>query len=610
MTTLQDLVSSFKERGDKPALTWKSEDQTVKGILSYADLYTTIQEYSKGFLALGLEKGDRVAVVSANIPEATKLIFGLNNAGLVDVPRPEESTPDELKYILEHSDAKYVVVEDEKVLANVLATGFEEDRIISMKPSLGVKSMEDILNMASDLEVPKLTEEDMACIIYTSGTTGNPKGVVHTQGTLMKNIDDLVNDKQLSFGEDDVSMSGFLPIWHIYARTVTKVSLAVGAEVFYTHKSKGHLINDIAEQGTTIMASVPAVWNKVYNGVMRNVKKKDRRIKEKLGFEPIQSLVNKAVEYKADNKNSLGRLLSYKLADALVFKKVREKLGEHFNYAVSGGGALQPHVDRFLFSAGIDVLEGYGMTEMPVISVRRQKEGVEALHTVSYPLSQVKLEIRDEDGNRKSPGEEGLIHITSPYQFLGYYKMQGETDKVIGEDGWFNTEDLGYLRKDGRLSITGREKELIVTTAGENINPIPLEKELSKSDYIDTPIVVGQDRHCLGLLIVPEFEALQTYCESQGIPFDANDPIYTLKRTKIQNLYKQEIDRLTNNNKQAGFKGYEHLSNFVLLPEPFKEGEEFTYTLKPKRRIIEVTREQEINSMYGNVSSIPRSRAV
>jgi len=589
MQTLQDLVASLEGRGCATAISWKEDSKLHK--LSFKELYHQIIHYSKGFLQLGLGPGDRIAIFSRNIPEWIGITLGIDNAGLIDVPRGETSTLEEINYIIEHSQAKVAIVEDDTLLDRV-----KERKHPNLEGILSIREINGVTNILkieekgknSKKSLPDLTKNDTASIIYTSGTTGTPKGVELTHGNFVSNINAVL--KRVPIFDNDKLIS-ILPAWHAFERMAKYVALAAGAETFYTTSQS--ILQDLAEQKPTFMASVPRIWELIYNKIMEKVKEESAP-KRRLFHIALKA----SIDYKKKEGFNLLRLieaLSYNYLDKKVFSELRAKLGGRFKYAVSGGSALPRRIDDFFNAAGIEVLEGYGLTETaPVLSVRIP--GKKSLGSVGPLLEGVKAKIIDpETGNKLPIGKEGVIYVNGPNVMKGYYKNFEETRKVL-KDGWLDTGDLGHFDKKGNLAISGRIKDIIVLLNGENVNPIPIEEELIQSDFIAAAVVTGQNWKNLGALIVPNFEHLKQYYKEKGIPVsEDNSEPFDFNHPRIKDIYKSEINRLVN--KSARFKHYERIQEFRLVSEPFSIGKELTPTLKPIRKKIEELYESKISNM-------------
>ena len=455
--------------------------------------------------------------------------------------------------------------------------------------------------------------DDLTTIIYTSGTTSDPKGVMLTNSNFIHNI--RVTPPTQKLNKEDRYLS-ILPSWHIFERTVEYIALSTGASTAYSKPFKQVLLPDLKDEKPTVMCSVPRIWESVYKGVMDNVKKGstlqktifDWAIGTGEKYKAAEGILNNTLPLfdRADytpeeiiqakkTVKSLG--WKYRLADKLVFKKIREVTGGELRFAISGGGALLETVDLFFNTVGIVVCEGYGLTETsPVLTARNPKDRI--MFTVGPPLPEVEIKIVDKDHyNRELPnGELGIVLTKGPMVMKGYYKNEEKTKGVI-KDGWFNTGDLGKKTHNGKyLKLVGRIKDTIVLRGGENIEPHPLEDRLKESEYINMVIVVGQDKSRLGALIAPDFEALKIYTEKEDIKYKNIDEL--INHPKVISLFQKEQKRLIS--KEHGFTPYETVMGIALLPHEFTmEAGEITETLKMKRFEIHKKYKEEIDKICG-----------
>ena len=570
--TLQDLVESLNHR-DKVAISWKEDGKKwEKKELTYKELHDQILNYSKGFLELGLEKGDRVAIFSRNVPEWIALSLGINNAGLIDVPRGEKRSVEEISYILSQSEPKVVIVEDKELLQKVDQARNEKslniELILSIKEIEGIKNIKYVQEKGknSEIDLPSVKKEDSASIIYTSGTTGTPLGVELTHGNFTSNLSALKNRFRVT--EDDKFLS-ILPAWHVFERMVKYSALYTGAETFHSLPQIEAISRDFKEQRPTIMACVPQLLEKMYERVIREVNK---------GGSMKKMIFNASMKSRVIGHFILGN-------------RIRAKLGDNFGFFISGGAALPPHIDRFFDAAGIEIIEGYGLTQAsPVVSTR--VFGRKSLYTVGIPLDGVKVKIMDPNSSGKEIGkyQKGIIYVKGPNIMKGYYKNPKKTKEDLSEDGWLNTKDLGYFDSKGNIKIAGRQDRLIIPRSGENVSPEPLEDLMKKSKYISESVVVGHGWKALGALIVPNSENLKVYCKENNIPYSDNlDKI--LKNPKIRELYTNEIRKFVNG--QQEFK----IREFILLEKPFDEKKVYTDTLKLKVGEVEKLYSKEVDTL-------------
>lgn len=558
METLQDLVASLEGK-DGVALSSKH------GGWTYPELYRDVLSFSQSFLAMGYTPGDRVAVVADNPVGWLPVSLGLSNAGLVDVPLPSGTPRQELEVILQHSGARFVVAEK---------PGLVEGLGVDVMP-FSEESFEG-LRTGSSQPLPQVSLDDTASVIYTSGTTGAPKGVELSHGNFMSNCGACLEFMDLD--EDDRFLS-ILPAWHAFERMAKYVALASGAETFYTNQRD--IFSDLRERQPTVMASVPRIWGRVYDSAQEKLQK------------------------KLDG-SSLTRL-AFKVAPGMVYKRMgkelRGALGGRFRYAISGGSRLSRDVDEFFRHVGIEVLEGYGLTETaPVVTGRRP--GSFAVGTAGPPLKDVEVEVRDpESGESLGCGEQGLIYVSGPNVMKGYFNNPEATTAVISYKGgkrWLDTGDLGSLDEQGRLSVTARQKEIIPLQNGENVDPNKIEEALLKSPYVQQAFVTGGDEwKAPGVLLVPDYERVKEYCREHDIAFKDSDDTSLASNPAVEGLFSRELKTYVNYGN--GFRPHELVRRWHFLEKPFEVGEELTRTLKLKRNAIVEKYRGLIDDLYERV---------
>lgn len=586
-------MSSLYDK-DGVAISWNENGNGLQNI-TFKELHNNINAYSKGFIELGLQKGESIAIFSENNPDWINITLGANNTGLIDIPRGETSTNIELEYILSESKPKILIVEDKKILDKIdLKKHPEIIHLYSIKKIDGVKNINELkeLGIKSNAKLFEVQPNDTAGRIYTSGTTANPKGVELSHYNFISNVVALQDMLHLTLEDKCIS---YLPAWHAFERTQKYLAMYTGINSFYT--SVGSLTADLKIQHPTLVTVVPRILNVAHKKVLEAVNKR--------GFEKIfKALYPIALKYhKTDSTiTKIINYIPYKIADKIFFEKVRKIFGNNVKYLVSGSSGLPHNVEDFFVAAGMDVLEGYGLTETsPVISGRIPKKKM--YYTVGPLLKGIEGKIINPETKEVLPqGVEGIICVKGPNIMKGYYNNKEETDKVLSQDGWFNTGDRGYFTKEKTLIIKGREKEIIKLSSGENINPTLLEDTLTSSKYIATAIVIGEDSwKNLGALILPNFDEIKEYYKNNNITYDENAPLRTLiespnknKIPEIQKLYSNEINRLINTNTK--FKSYDHIKDFEFIEE-LTVGEELTATLKIIRHRVMKKYEYLVNKM-------------
>jgi long-chain acyl-CoA synthetase len=457
--------------------------------------------------------------------------------------------------------------------------------------------------------VEKGTAEELATIIYTSGTTGEPKGVMLTHGNFLHNIRTIPN--AIHVGPSDIFLS-VLPVWHSFERMIDNFALSQGTALAYSKPIGKIMLADMAAVRPTIMASVPRIWEGVRAAIYRNVKE-EGGIKKTLfqfflavgkahataatlvkGLYPQFTRRYRIVDFLLGILPFILLFPLRALGDLLVFSKIKARLGGRFRFTVSGAGALPPYVDSFFGAAGVLLLEGYGLTETtPVVSVRLQDHPV--ARTIGPVLAEMEVKLLDPETSQEvGPGKKGVIYLKGPNVMKGYYKHPDKTAEVLSADGWLNTGDLGMITFNGELKIIGRTKETIVLLGGENVEPVPIEDTILESEYIDQVMVVGQDQKFLAALVVPNDEGLEQYAREQEIGW--SDKTDLLDNSQIIELITDEINSRVNG--KRGFREFERVFRFKLLPKHFQVGVELSAKQSVKRTVISEMYRKEIAGLF------------
>ncbi|MHB8094293.1 MAG: AMP-dependent synthetase/ligase [Candidatus Aminicenantales bacterium] len=558
--------------------------------LSTGEFGDTIKHLSLGLRALGLGRGDKLAIISENRPEWVMTDFAALARGAMTVPIYTTLVPEQVRYIIDDSDAVIVVCSNREQWAKIEAVRERLGKVrhfIAFLPEApeGVLTLDEVLDMGrrADAADPGLFEreallvkpEDQASLIYTSGTTGMPKGVILTHRNFVSNIVSVA--EVIRFSEKDTVLS-FLPLSHVLERMVTFTYIYRGCSIGYA-ESVETVAQNLLEIRPHIMVSVPRVFEKIYAKVMDNVLTSSG-LKRKLVFWAVA--VGKDCGAREIEGRPIPALLGLKraIARTLVFSKVVQKTGGRVRFFVSGGAPLSRDIAEFFYAMGLVILEGYGLTETaPVLSANT----FEAIRfgTVGKPLPGVEIRI----------APDGEILARGPNVMKGYYKKEAETREVF-ENGWFKTGDIGHLDEDGYLVITDRKKDLIVTSGGKNIAPQPIENTLKTIPYITTAVVIGDRKRFVAALIVPNFEKIEQYARSSGIAFADRSAL--VRNPAVVDFVKAEIDRAT-----PGLAPYERIKKIALLDRDFEiEKDEITPSLKVKRSNVENRYRDVIDAMY------------
>ncbi len=453
-------------------------------------------------------------------------------------------------------------------------------------------------------ELEKGKSSDLACIIFTSGTTGTPKGVMLSHGNFLAQLDEIPERIMINPGEKALLV---LPVWHVFEREVEYVILIQGGSLCYSKPIGSILLADLKKLNPTLLPAVPRVFEAVYDGITRKMRKTGGIVNAMFTFFTKVAILHSRMHRLMFNQNVcftryytvawwFAFLIPWcllwplkLLGNLLVFRKIKAMLGTGFRAGIAGGGAYPPVLDDFFWAIGVKIVEGYGLTETsPIISVRPIAAPV--FGNVGSPIRGVKCRVVDpEDGFVLKRGQFGAIQIKGPTVMQGYYKRPDLTEKTMTVDGWLDTGDLGYLSIHDEIVLKGRKKDTIVLLGGENVEPLPIELKLSESRYIRQAVVVGQDKHYLGALILVEEEEIKNFAAENGIQYDTYENL--INSDSIQKLYESEISSLINS--KNGFKMFERINKFALITKPFEVGVELSAKQEIMRyRLTEIYKEQ------------------
>jgi len=580
-TRIFDLLASYEAHHAKPLMVaGKANGKWTN--YSTEEFLTIVNALSKGLLAKGITKGDKIALMSPNRPEWNFCDFGINQLGAAVVPLYPTLSEHDLTFILSDADVKLIFVSNTelhgKLQAAMQASNLEVP-IYALDPVGGVPSWRELVDTGNSLDtdlVPyrdAVNPDDLLTLLYTSGTTGKPKGVHLSHRNVLTNVYDCYHLLPDYFKK----ALSFLPLCHIFERMVVYLYFAKGVEIHYAESLDTIVadINDVKPDGFT---TVPRVLEKVYDRIVAKGKEL-RGLKKQIFFWALGlGLTNNEPE-----KNSAWFNFKLKIARKLVFSKWQSALGGNIKLIVSGGAALQPRLARVFWAAGIPVLEGYGLTETsPVIAVNSLEKGGVKFGTVGQVLKSVDLKI----------AADGEILCKGPSIFSGYYKNDEATAEAIDRDGYFHTGDIGELDEEGFLRITDRKKEMFKTAGGKYVAPQALENKYMESTFIAQVMVIGENRKFPAALIVPAFDVLENWCRLKGIPVQSREEL--VRRSEVLDKYQRELDRLN-----AGFGQWEKVKKFTLLPKEWTiDGGELTPKLSLKRKVINQHFEMEIERIY------------
>jgi long-chain acyl-CoA synthetase len=595
--TIGDLFYESVSRYRKPDHLRFKKDGAWHDVSS--DEYRrAVEETSMGLRGLGIDRGDRVAILSENRPEWAYADLGVILAGGIDVPIYVTLTPSQIAYILNDCGARVIFVSTAAQAAKIAVVRTQVPTlahvvVMDATPAAGGLSFVALRQQgaaavaASPEAVRQRAAEgrpqDLATIIYTSGTTGEPKGVMLTHDNLMANIE-AVRDIVAGMQDADSYLS-FLPLCHVFERLAGHyLMLRYGCTVAYA-ESLEQVAANILELRPSVLIGVPRFFEKVHARVQEKVRAAPGW--RQALFRWAMSVGRQALPYRLRREHPSGGLgLKLRVADKLVFSKIRAGTGGRVKLIVSGGAALPPEIATFFAIVGLPIQEGYGLTETSPVIAANQPRSVR-IGTVGQPLPGVEVSI-DADGEILTRGRSVM---------KGYYGKPAATAEAIDANGWFHTGDIGKLDADGYLSITDRKKDLIVTSGGKKIAPLPIENMIKTDPMVSEIVIVGNRRHFASALVVPRFEPLEAWARASGI--QCPDRASLLTRPEVVAHYERLVDELTPHLAQ-----FEKIKKVALLGCDFSiEAGELTPTMKVKRTIVEERYRDVIDRMYQGVSA-------
>lgn len=585
------FAETARRHPDKPALMYRGADPHFTAI-SYGELAAQVRQAAVGLAARGIDRGDRVAILAGNGPGWAIADLAALRLGAIVVPIYHTLPPGAVRHILADSGSRLIFVGTAAHLEIVVAIKKELpalEHLVALNPegsdpAAGVLSLEDLLAAAPQAAEsapaetgPNPSGEDPATIVYTSGTTAEPKGVVLSHRNIASNVRAAISRFRIS--ERDTLLS-FLPTCHMFERTCGHFTmLSAGATIAYA-RDLTTIVEDVGSIRPTILLVVPRIVEKVYEAVAAKVAA-GSALRQRLVDVAIRTLneyTNRS--YRGEPIPPLLRLKRTVL-DRTIAAKFRRVSGGRLRLLVSGGAPLDRRLAKVLWVLGFKILEGYGLTEAaPLVCASAIDEN--RLGTVGRPFDGVEVKI----------GAYGEVLVRGPNVMLGYHGKPQETRDAIDADGWLHTGDEGRFDERGNLIITGRLKELIVTSYGKNISPAPIEAALATSRYVEEAVLYGDRRKFVTALIVPQRVALETYAQEQGIT--ATSYAELLQESQVQALMQDEIARVT-----EPFADYERVKAFTLLAESFSVANGLlTPTLKVRRARIAQRYSREIATMY------------
>lgn len=600
--SIQTLSDLFLVAADyhKPDCLQHKVDGAFQPI-STAELVDRVRRVSRALEHLGVEPGDRVALMADNGPHWPTVDFATLCRGAASVPIYPTLLPAQAAYIAKDSGSKVVFVHNREQLDGILAHRDELPdlkKLVLISGSTGgdpdvVVAWDDLMELGADVDADAFEEharkagpDDLASLVYTSGTTGQPKGVMLTHGNFVSNI--ITAMGLVDFRDDQTSLS-FLPLAHVFERMIDYCYFYKGVSIAYA-EGVHTVADDMQLVRPHVFVSVPRVYEKIYAKVQAGVAA-GSPIKQKL-FAWAEGVGRAAIPYRLRGEEPGGLLgLQLAIANALVHRKLQDRLGGRFEYAVSGGAPLGRELAEFFWSMGIPIYEGYGLTETsPVIAVNHP--GRAKLGTVGPIIPGIEAVI----------AEDGEILTRGPHVMRGYYNNPEATAEVIDDEGWFHTGDIGEIDDEGFLRITDRKKEIIVNAYGKNVAPAPIENALKASRWVSQAVIIGDQRKFLAALIVPDFEGLAPWAEKNGKAGASTAEL--AGDAEVRALIEADLAAVNQD-----LASYERIGTFTLLPDEFTlEGGELTPTQKVKRRVIHEKYSEQIERMYADAAAAKTAR--
>jgi long-chain acyl-CoA synthetase len=583
--TVADLLPrSAEQYGEMAAVRYKDGDKWVDR--SFNEVVEIVRPLALGLTELGVERGDRVSILGNTRPEWTYFDFAALSIGATVVPIYQTNSPEECRYVLENSDAKVVVVEDDEQLAKVREVRDRlpqlEQIVLMTGSSDEAISMDELAAKATNVDpalweqrYSAVTPDDICTFIYTSGTTGPPKGCIISHGNYRSMLD-MVNETSVIEGEDVSYL--YLPLAHSFALLIQLGSFDLGATLAYWERDPLKILPNLAELKPTYFPSVPRIFEKIYTAANSGMEK-EGGLKKAIFDWSIRVGERMRKAERGDRKPGFLLSREYAFADKRVLSKIRNLFGGQLRLAVSGAAPINPEILRFFDAAGVLVLEGWGMTETSTAATISTPDDFK-VGTIGKPFPGCEVRIAD----------DGEILVKGPNVFQGYHKNEQATRETI-VDGWLHTGDIGEIDGDGFIKITGRKKDIIITAGGKNITPANLEADIKQHRLVSQCVVVGDRRPYLVALVTLDPEEAVAYAKEHGLP---EDPAELAKNPDVRASIEAHIEEINKN-----YARVEQVKKVTILPHDLsQESGELTPTLKVKRAVVASKHENEIEALY------------
>jgi long-chain acyl-CoA synthetase len=607
------------------ALKFRNTDGNFK-IVTYAELYAAVKELGTGLISIGVRPGAHVAILAENNPRWLITDLAILGCAAVDVPLGTRMSDREWEFVTAHAECEFAVVEDAAALHRLLAARKRLPKLRKVlvmeltgpKPNAGtgeermlIYTWDDVMKKGRtriargerqfELRGASVTSSDLATILYTSGTTSQPRGVMLSHGNIMHVVTGVHANLSPQAGATWLSV---LPVWHSFERAVEYCSLSFGGTIAYSQPSEWKIFEDLKALSPTYLVIVPALLEIMEKSIAKRVSFLQSLL---IRFEKFYQVFSGFIMGRYPRFRREERLLEILAAIpplvllsplkllSRVFLQRRAKglLGGHLKAVICGGSPLPAYLDRFFAAIGVDILEGYGLTEAsPIVSLRVERAPV--LGTVGRPLPSTEVRILDENGESLPHGRKGTVQVKGPQVMLGYYKDPAATRQVISPEGWLDTGDTGVMTVDGNLVITGRVRHAIVMRSGERVEPEPIEMVIQESPFVQDAVVVGERRDSLGVLIVPNMDSLRRFAASRRIPW--TEPREMIANPVVERFFHEEVQsRIVNNG--IHFPGGRP-ARIALLSADFEVGRELTRTLTKRREAITELYRGVIEGLY------------
>jgi len=619
------LQESVVKYASLAALKARNPDGSF-ALLTYGELYTAVKELGTGLCSIGLLPGTHVALIADNNPHWLISDLAILGCGGVDVPLSSRMGDREMEHVISHSDCELGIVDNAATLSRLIAlrrrlpklrkvlvmdfegpkpqAGIGEERVLVYTWAEMMKKGRSRIQRGDrrfDLRAAGVTPADTATLVYTSGTTGKPKGVVLSHGNIMHNVTTVQSSISPEPGAIWLSV---LPVWHSFERTVEYCSIFFGSTIAYSQPLDWKIFDDLRTLKPNYLVVVPALLETM----QKSIEKRSGPLEGLcIRFEKFYLVFSGFIMGRYPRFRREERLLEIfaaimplvllsplKLVSQLILRgRIGALLGGNLRAIICGGGPLPAYLDRFFTAAGVKILEGYGLTETsPIVSVRSEKSPV--LGTVGRPLPGTEIRICGENGESLPTGRKGRIMVRGPQVMQGYYKDPAATREILAPGDWLDTGDSGILTVDGNLVITGRMKHTIVLRSGERVEPEPIELVLQESAYVREAVVVGENRDNVGLLVVPNMDALRRWAADRRIPWVNEKEL--VGNPAVYRFYQEEVQsHLVRNG--IFFPGGK-AAKIALLPASFEVGRELTRTLSKRREVIAELYDGVIDRLY------------